>query len=96
MNGSDFNKRKKRDIKSSSQVQGNHGRAEIRKVDSGANVSFKRGDVAGAKSMVYLSDLQASSSYSMAGVKINYEETDRLEDQRDGIELYEIRSDYCA
>ena len=87
MNGSDFNKGKKGNINSSSKIQSNHGRAEIRKVDSGINVSFKRGDVAGTKSLVYLSDLPSSSSYSMADVKINYEESDGLEDQRDGFEL---------
>ena len=68
MNGHLLNKRKKRDTQSPSQVQSNHGRAEIRKVDSGINVSFKRGDVAGTKSLVYLSDLPSSSSYSMANM----------------------------
>ena len=96
MNGSDFNKGKKGNINSSSKIQSNHGRAEIRKVDSGFNVSFKRGDVAGTKALVYLSDLQASSSYSMANVKVNYEESERMEDQRDRAELYQIRSYYCA
>ena len=95
-NGSNFNKRKKRDPDSSRKIQGNHCRAEIRKVNTGINVSVEGGDVAGKQSLVYLSDLSASSSYSLADVEVNYEESDRMENQRDGSILYEVRMYGCA
>ena len=95
MNGVKINKREKRNLKSSSQVQSNYGRAEIRKVGAGINVSFKRGNVAGRKSLVFKSNLQARKTYSVANTKVNYKEPTRLEDQRDGIELYSVRCYDC-
>ena len=90
MNGTDSDKREKGSIKPSSQVQGNHGRAAIRKVGAGVNVSFKRGNVAGTESLVFKSDLSARQTYSVADIKVNYQEPTRLEDQRDGAELYSV------
>ena len=95
MNGTDSNKREKRSIKPSSQIQGNHGRAEIRKVGAGINVSFKGANVAGRKSLVSKSDLQTRQTNSMANTKVNYQESTRLEDQRDGTELYSVRCYDC-
>ena len=95
MNGTKINKREKRDIKSSSQIQGNHGRAEIRKVGAGVNVSIKGGNVAGRKSLVSKPNLQARQTNSMANTKVNYQEPTRLEDQRDGAELYSVRCYDC-
>lgn len=95
MNGIKINKREKRDIKSSSQIQGNYGRAEIRKVGAGVNVSIKGGNVAGRKSLVSKSDISSRQTNSMANTKVNYKESTRLEDQRDGAELYSVRCYDC-
>ena len=90
MNGTDSNKREKRDTQPSSQVQSNYGRAQIRKVGAGINVSFKRGNVAGTESLVFKSDLSARQTNSVADTEVNYQEPTRLEDQRDGAELYSV------
>ena len=95
MNGAKINKREKRDTKSSSQIQGNHGRAEIRKVGAGFNVSIKRGNVAGTESLVFKPNLPTRETDSMANTKIDYKESTRLEDQRDGAELYSVRCYDC-
>lgn len=95
MDESDFNKREERGFKTSSQVQSNYGRAKIRKVGTGVDVSFKGGNVAGRKSLVYNTDLQARQTNSMANAKVNYKKPTRLENQRDGIELYSIRCHDC-
>ena len=95
MNGTDSNKREKGDTQPSSQVQSNHGRATIRKVGAGINVSFKRGDVAGRESLVFKSDISARQTNSVADTEVNYQEPTRLEDQRNGTELYSIRCYDC-
>ena len=95
MDGADFNKREERGSKTSSQVQSNYGRAKIRKVGAGINVSFEGGNVAGRKSLVYNTDLQARQTNSLANTKVNYKNATRLEGQRDGIELYSIRCHDC-
>ena len=90
MNGTKINKREKRDTQPPSQVQSNHGRATIRKVGAGINVSFKGANVAGRESLVYKSDIQARQTHSLADTEVHYQEPTRLEDQRDGIELYSV------
>ena len=95
MNGTDFNKREKRDTEASCQIQSNYGRAEVRKIGSGINVSFEGGDVAGKQSLVYQSNLQARQTHSLANTQVNYEESRRLEDQRIGTELYSVRCYDC-
>ncbi len=95
MNGAKINKRKKRNIKPPSKVQGNNGWAEIRKVGSGVNVSIKGGDASGRESLVYLTDLQARQTNSMANTKVDYTEPRGLEDQRNANELYSIRCHDC-
>lgn len=94
--GTDSNKREKGDPKPSRQVQGYHGRATIRKIDTGINVSFKRGNVAANQPLVHLSKLQAGKVNGVADPKADYSYSTRsMEDQRDGIELYSIRCDNC-
>lgn len=95
MNGTKINKRKKRDIKSSSKIQGNNGWTEIRKVGAGVNVSIKGGDAAGGESLVYITDLQARQTNSLANAEVNYSESRGLEDQRNANELYSIRCHDC-
>ena len=95
MNESDFNKREEGSLKASGQIQSNYGRAKIRKVGAGINVSFKGGNVAGRKSLVYNTDLQARQTNSVANTKVNYKNATRLDGQRDGIELYSIRCHDC-
>ena len=95
MNGTKINKRKKRNTRSSSQIQGNNGWTEIRKVGAGVNVSIKGGDAAGGESLVYITDLQARQTNSMANTKVNYNQPRGLEDQRNANELYSIRCHDC-
>ena len=95
MDGTDFNKREKRDTETPGSIQSNHGRATIRKVGAGINVSFKGGHVAGKQSLVHSADLQARQTNSMAAPKINYQEPTRLEDKRIGSELYSVRCYDC-
>ena len=95
MNGIKINKREKRDTQTSSQVQSNHGRATIRKVGAGINVSFKGANVAGRKSLVYKPDLSSRQTNSIPNTKVNYQEPTRLEGQRDGAELYSVRCYDC-
>jgi hypothetical protein len=95
MNESDFNKREEGSLKTSSQIQSNHGRAKIRKVGAGINVSFKGGNVAGKQSLVYKSNLSARQTNSLANTEVDYQESTRLEDQRNGTELYSVRCYDC-
>ena len=95
MDGADFNKREEKDIKPSCEVQSNHGRAKIRKVGAGINVSFKGGNVAGRKSLVYQSNLSSRQTNSMANAEVNYQKAARLENQRNGAELYSVRCYDC-
>ena len=81
-NGPVSNQTEERDFKTSSQIQGNHGRATIRKIDSGINVSIKRGNVAGTKSLVFKSHIPTRQNNSLANTKVHYQEPTRLENQQ--------------
>ena len=94
MNGNLSNKREKRDIKSPSKIQSDNSRAKIRKVGTGVGVSSKRANVAGRKSLVHITDLQARQDNSMANTKADYEEQG-LEDKRDRAQLYSVRCYDC-
>ena len=88
------NKREKRDPSRQSSLQGGNSWAKVWKVGAGPSVPFKRSNAAGRKSLVYNTDLQARQDNSMANTKANYE-GQRIEDKRNGAELYSIRCYDC-
>ena len=89
MNADLSNKRKKRNIKPPSQIQGDNSRAEVRQVNTRSDVSAQRSNYAGGESLVHITNLQTRQDNSMGNAKVNYERQ-RLEDQRNGTELYSI------
>ena len=88
------NKREKRDPSRQSSLQGGNSWAKVWKVGAGPSVPFKRSNAAGRKSLVYNTDLQARQDNSMANTKADYE-GQRMEDQRNGAELYSVRCYDC-
>ena len=88
------NKREKRDTARQSSLQGGNSWAKVRKVGAGPSVPFKRSNAAGRKSLVYNTDLSARQDNSMANAKADYE-GQRMEDKRNGAELYSVRCYDC-
>jgi len=88
------NKREKRNIRGQASLQGGNSWAKVRKVGAGPSVPFKRSNAAGRESLVYNTDLSARQDNSMANTKADYE-GQRMEDQRNGAELYSVRCYDC-
>ena len=88
------NKREKRNTSRQSSLQGGHSWAKVRKVGAGPSIPFKRSNAAGRESLVYNTDLSSRQNNSMANTKANYE-GQRMEDKRNGAELYSVRCYDC-
>ncbi len=88
------NKREKRDTARQTSLQGGNSWAKVRKVGLGPSVPFKRSNAAGRESLVYNTDLSARQDNSMANIKADYE-GQRMEDKRNGAELYSVRCYDC-
>ena len=88
------NKREKRNTARQASLQGGNSWAKVRKVGTRFSVPFKRANVGGRESLVYNTDLSSRQDNSMANTKANYE-GQRMEDQRDGAELYSVKCYDC-
>ena len=88
------NKREKRDTARQASLQGSNSWAKVRKVGAGPSIPFKRSNAAGRESLVYNTALSARQDNSMANTKAD-NEGQRMEDKRNGAELYSVRCYDC-